>query len=44
MSFTSGGRYRYSPISSLYVFDRRQDIAMQRIRDIGYEEWIDPEN
>jgi len=31
-SFFTGGAYRYSPISSLYLFGRRQDIAMQRIR------------
>ena len=47
MSFISGGRYRYSPISSLYVFDRRQDIAMQRIRDNVHERnhfrlWLSP--
>jgi hypothetical protein len=33
MSFITGGQYRYSPISSLYLFGRRQDIGMQRIRD-----------
>ena len=27
-----GGRYRYSPVSALYVFGRPQDIAMQRTR------------
>jgi len=32
MSFITGGEYRYSPVSSLYVFGRRQDIALQRIR------------
>jgi hypothetical protein len=37
MSFMTGGAYRYSPISSLYVFDRRQDLAMQRIRDNIHE-------
>jgi len=47
MSFISGGRYRYSPISSLYLFDRRQDIAMQRIRDNIHERnhfrlWLSP--
>ena len=31
-SFFSGGAYRYSPVSSLYLFGRRQDIALQRIR------------
>ncbi|MDH4047271.1 MAG: LssY C-terminal domain-containing protein [Gammaproteobacteria bacterium] len=33
MSFLTGGKYRYSPVSSLYVFGRRQDIALQRIRE-----------
>jgi hypothetical protein len=47
MSFITGGRYRYSPISSLYVFDRRQDIAMQRIRENVHERnhfrlWLSP--
>ena len=32
ISFISGGAYRYSPISSLYVFGRPQDVALQRIR------------
>jgi len=32
MSFFSGGEYRYSPVSSLYLFGRRQDVALQRIR------------
>jgi hypothetical protein len=32
VSFFSGGEYRYSPVSSLYLFNRRQDIALQRIR------------
>jgi len=27
-----GGAYRYAPISSLYVFDRPQDIALQKVR------------
>jgi hypothetical protein len=27
-----GSRYRYSPVSPLYVFDRPQDIAMQKAR------------
>lgn len=31
-SFVSGGEYRYSPVSSLYVFDRKQDVAFQRAR------------
>ena len=32
MSFITGGEYRYSPVSNLYVFGRSQDVALQRIR------------
>ncbi len=32
-SFMLGSKYRYSPISSLFVFGRRQDIALQKARD-----------
>lgn len=32
-SFTLGGRYRYSPVSALYVFGRGQDVALQKSRD-----------
>jgi hypothetical protein len=28
-----GSRYRYAPVSSLYVFNRRQDIALQKGRE-----------
>lgn len=28
-----GSRYRYSPVSALYVFDRPQDVALQKARD-----------
>ena len=31
-SFLFGGRYRYSPVSTLYVFGRGQDIALQKAR------------
>lgn len=31
-SFLLGGRYRYSPVSALYVFGRAQDVAFQRAR------------
>lgn len=46
-SFITGGKYRYSPISSLYLFGRRQDIAMQRIRKNIHERnhfrlWLTP--
>jgi hypothetical protein len=36
-SFFSGAEYRYSPISSLYVFDRPQDVAFQKARDNIHE-------
>jgi hypothetical protein len=32
-SFLFGDRYRYSPVSALYVFGRRQDVALQKARD-----------
>ena len=46
-SFFTGGEYRYSPISSLYLFGRRQDVAMQRIRKNIHERnhfrlWLAP--
>jgi hypothetical protein len=31
-SALTGGRYRYSPVSALYVFGRSQDVALQRAR------------
>lgn len=36
-SFTSGGEYRYSPVSNLYVFERPQDVAFQRARSNIHE-------
>lgn len=36
-SFLSGGEYRYSPVSSLYVFGRPQDVAFQKTRDNIHE-------
>lgn len=36
-SFLFGGRYRYSPVSALYVFGRRQDIALQKTRGSIHE-------
>ena len=36
-SFLFGGKYRYSPVSSLYVFDRRQDVALQKTRENIHE-------
>jgi hypothetical protein len=46
-SFFTGGAYRYSPISSLYLFGRHQDIAVQRIRKNIHERnhfrlWLAP--
>lgn len=32
-AFLIGTEYRYSPVSSLYLFGRSQDIALQRIRN-----------
>jgi hypothetical protein len=31
-SFLVGGRYRYSPVSPLYVYGRRQDLSAQKAR------------
>jgi len=36
-SFLSGGEYRYSPVSGLYVFGRPQDVAFQKARDNIHE-------
>jgi len=36
-SFMSGGEYRYSPVSSLYVFGRPQDVAFQKARENIHE-------
>jgi hypothetical protein len=36
-SFVVGGKYRYSPVSALYVFGRAQDIALQKARDTIHE-------
>ena len=36
-SFMSGAEYRYSPISSLYVFGRPQDVAFQKARENIHE-------
>ena len=46
-SFLFGGRYRYSPISALYVFGRAQDAAFQRARTSIHERnhlrlWLAP--
>lgn len=47
ISFLFGGHYRYSPVSALYVFGRRQDAAMQKTRDTIHERnhlrlWLAP--
>ncbi|MGD9033314.1 MAG: LssY C-terminal domain-containing protein [Desulfobacteraceae bacterium] len=47
MSFLFGGRYRYSPVSPLYVYGRRQDAALQRARGTIHERnhlrlWLSP--
>ena len=47
MSFLFGGRYRYSPVSPLYVYDRRQDAAFQKARGTIHERnhlrlWLSP--
>jgi hypothetical protein len=36
-SFLSGGEYRYSPVSGLYVFNRPQDVAFQKARENIHE-------
>lgn len=46
-SFLFGGRYRYSPVSALYVFGRPQDVAFQRARTSIHERnhlrlWLAP--
>ena len=46
-SALTGGRYRYSPVSALYVFGRPQDVAMQRARTSIHERnhlrlWLTP--
>lgn len=46
-SFLQGTRYRYSPVSPLYVYGRRQDIAAQKARSTIHERnhlrlWLTP--
>ena len=46
-SFLQGERYRYSPISPLYVYSRRQDIGWQKARGTVNERnhmrfWLSP--
>ena len=47
LSFLFGGRYRYSPVSGLYVYGRRQDVAFQKVRESIHERnhlrlWLAP--
>lgn len=47
VSFITGGEYRYSPVSSLYVFGRAQDVALQKARSNIHERnhlrlWLTP--
>lgn len=47
VSAVFGGRYRYSPISALYVFGRGQDVAFQKARGSIHERnhlrlWLAP--
>jgi len=46
-SFLAGTRYRYSPVSSLYLYGRRQDLAGQKARATIHERnhfrlWLAP--
>ena len=46
-SFLTSGEYKYSPISALYIFERPQDISLQKARDTINERnhlrlWLTP--
>jgi len=46
-SFIQGSRYRYSPVSPLYVYGRRQDLAAQKSRGTIHQRnhlrlWLTP--
>jgi len=46
-SFLTNGEYKYSPISALYIFERPQDISLQKARDTINERnhlrlWLTP--
>ena len=46
-SFLFGGRYRYAPVSPLYVYGRRQDLALQKARSTIHQRnhlrlWLSP--
>jgi hypothetical protein len=36
-SYFFGSQYRYAPISPIYVFDRRQDLSLQKARETARE-------
>ena len=47
IAYLSGGHYRHSPVSALYVFDRPQDAALQKTRGRIHERnhlrlWLAP--
>ena len=47
ISFLFGGAYRYSPVSSLYLFGRAQDVALQKAKASIHERnhlrlWLTP--
>ena len=47
VAYLSGGHYRYSPVSALYLFGRRQDAALQKTRGRIHERnhlrlWLAP--
>ena len=46
-SFSFGKRYRYSPVSNLYLFGRKQDVALQKARGTIHQRnhlrlWLTP--
>jgi hypothetical protein len=46
-SYFFGRRYRYAPISSVYLFERRQDLSLQKTRETARERnhlriWLSP--
>ena len=46
-AFLLSYRYRYSPVSSLYLFDRRQDVTFQKARETIHQRnhmrlWLSP--
>ncbi|MBW1829831.1 MAG: LssY C-terminal domain-containing protein [Deltaproteobacteria bacterium] len=46
-SFLFGKRYRYSPVSNLYLFGRKQDVALQKARGTIHQRnhlrlWLTP--